>query len=70
MFPYPPAYDLHAQSSCVNQVRDVYAHHSSSPLGVCSYCQSFDHYMNSCPYYGVSDESYARLNAMIETMNE
>ena len=26
--------------------------------------------MNSYPYYDISNESYARLNAMIETMNE
>ena len=26
--------------------------------------------MNSCPYYDISDELYARLNAMIELMNE
>ena len=26
--------------------------------------------MNFCPYYDVSNESYARLNAMIETMND
>ena len=26
--------------------------------------------MNSCSYYDVSDEAYARLHAMIETMNE
>ena len=30
-------------------------HHSSYPLGVCSYCQSFDHDVNSCPYCDVSD---------------
>ena len=26
--------------------------------------------MNSCPYYDVSDECYARLDAMIGTMNK
>ena len=26
--------------------------------------------MNSCPYYDVFNEAYARLNVMIETMNE
>ena len=26
--------------------------------------------MSSCPYNDVFDEAYARLNAMIETMNE
>jgi len=26
--------------------------------------------VNSCPYYDISDESYAKLNAIIETMNE
>ena len=26
--------------------------------------------MNSCPCYDISGESYARLNAIIETMNE
>jgi len=33
------------------------------------FCQSFDHDVNSCPYYDVSDEAYTRLNAMTETMN-
>ena len=42
----------------------------SYALDVCSYCQSFDHDVNSYPYYDISDESYAKLNAMIETMNE
>jgi len=37
---------------------------------VCFYFQYFDHDVNSYPYHDVSDESYARLNAMIETMNE
>ena len=35
-----------------------------------SYCQSFNHDVNSYPYYDVSNECYARLNTMIETMNE
>ena len=30
----------------------------------------FDHDVNSCLCYNVTDEAYARLNAMIETMNE
>ena len=37
---------------------------------MCSYCQSFDHDVNSYPYYDVFDEPYARLNAMIETLND
>jgi len=69
-FPSPPPYDLHAQSPCVDQFRDACDHYSSSPLDVCSYCQSYDHDVNSCPYYRISNESYARLNAIIETMNE
>jgi len=36
-----PPYDLHAQSPCVDQFRDVCDHHSSYPLDVCSYYQSF-----------------------------
>ena len=31
---------------------------------------SFDHDVNSCPYYDIFDQSYAKLDAMIETMNE
>ena len=69
-FPSPPPYDLHAQSPCVDQFRDPCDYYSSFPLDVCSYCQSYDHDVNSCPYYGISNESYARLNAIIETMNE
>jgi len=70
MYPSPPPYNLHAQSSCVDQSRDAYDHDSSYPHDVCSYCQSFNHDGNSCLYYDASDESYARLNAIIETMNE
>jgi len=61
---FPPVYGLHAQSPRVDQFKDLCHHDSSFPLGVCSCCQSFDHDMNSCPYYDVSDELYARLNAM------
>jgi len=68
--PSPPPYDLHAQSPSVDQIRDACDHYSSYPLDLCFYCQSFDHDVNSCPYYDVSDESCVRLNAMIETMNE
>jgi len=70
VYPYPPPHDLHAQSPCVDQFRDACHHYSSSPYDVCSYCQSSNHYVNSCPYYDVPDEVYARLNAMIETMND
>jgi len=68
--PSPPPYDLYAQSPCVDQFRDRCDHYSSYPLDLCSYCQSSDHQVNSCPYYDISDESYARLNAIIEIMNE
>ena len=37
---------------------------------MCSYCSSFDHDVNSCPYYDVFDECYARFDAMIGTMDE
>jgi len=67
--PSPPPYHLHDQSPCVNQFRDGCDHDSSYPLDLCSYCQSFDHDVNSCPYYDVSDEAYVKLNAMIKTMN-
>ena len=63
-------YDLHAQSPCVDQLRDVCDHRASHPHIMCSYCQSFDQDVNSYPYYDVYDEAYGRLNAMIETMNE
>ena len=49
--PSPPSYDLHAQAPCVDEFRDVCDHYSSYPLNACSYCQSFDHDANSCPYY-------------------
>ena len=68
--PSPPPYDLHTQSPCVDQFRNACDHYSSYPLDACSYCQSFDHDVNSCLYYNISNESYAKLNAMIETMNE
>jgi len=68
--PSPPPYDLHAQSPRVNQFRDAYDQDSSYPHDVCSFCQYFDLDVNSYHYYDISDESYARLNAIIETMNE
>ena len=43
--------------------------HTHSSL-VCSCCQSFDHDTNSCPYYDISNAYYAKLNAVIEKMNE
>jgi len=49
VFPSPPLYDLHSQSPCLHKVRDVCGHHSSYPHVVCSYFQSFDHDVNSCP---------------------
>jgi len=54
----------------IDQIRDVCDHHFSYPHDVCSYCQSFEHDVNCYPYYDVSDESYTRLSAMMETMNE
>ena len=68
--PFAPPYDLYAQSPCVDQFRDAHDHDSSYPRGVRSYCQSFDHDVNSCPYYDKSDELYARLNAIMKTMSE
>ena len=59
--PFPPPYDLQAQSPCVDQFRDACAHQSSYPDDVCSYCQSFNYDVNSCPYYNVFDEAYAKL---------
>jgi len=68
--PPSPPYDLHAQCPCVDQFRDICDHHSSYPHDVCSYCQSLVHDVNPYPYYDVSNEAYAKLNAIIETMNE
>jgi len=45
-------------------------HHSSYPHVVCSYCQFFDHDMNSYPYYDAFDKSYARLTVVIGIMNK
>jgi len=64
-----PPYNLHLNLH-VDQCRDVYDHHCSYPLGACSYCQSFGHDVNFYFYYDLFYESYARLNAMIEKMNE
>ena len=50
--------------------RDACALYSSSPLDACSYCQSFDHDVNSCPSYDVFNDSCARLNVLMETMKE
>ena len=37
---------------------------------MCFYCQSFNHDVNSYPYYDVFNECHARLDVMIGTMNE
>ena len=70
MCPSPPPYDLHAQSLCLDQFRNLCDHHSSYPHNVCSYCQSFYHDVNSCPYCDVSTKCYSILNGMIEIINE
>jgi len=36
---------------------------------MCEICHCSDHGSNSCPYY-IFDEGFARINNMIETMNE
>jgi len=48
--------------------RALYHRYHSYPHVLCSYCQSFDHNVHLCPYYDISDECYAILSAMIETM--
>ena len=68
--PSPPPYDLHVQSPCVDQFRDLSHHHSFYPRDVCSYCQSLDHDVNCCPYYDIFDECYAKLDTMIGAMND
>ena len=66
VWPSPPPYGSYAHSTGVYQLRNLSHHDSSYALRVCSYCQSFDHDV----HIDVYDESYARLNAMIEIMNE
>jgi len=68
--PFDIRYGLHAQSLCVDQFSDSNHHHSSYSPVVCSYYQSFNHDANSYPCYDVSDECYARLNVVMEIMNE
>jgi len=68
--PSQPLHVLYAQSPSIDKFKDFCNHHSSYPHVVCCYCQSFDHDVNSYPYYDVYDESYVRLNAMIETIDE
>jgi len=70
VYPSLAPYDLDTLSPCVDQLRDACDHQSSYPNNVCSYFQSSDYNVNSYPYYNVSDEAYARLYSMIETMNE
>ena len=70
VYPSPPPYDFHAQSPCADQIRDGCDHCSSSPPDVCSYCQSFDHDVNSCPSYVEFNDSCASLNVLLETIKE
>ena len=66
----PHAYDLYAESPHVNPVRGIFDHHSFYLHVVCYYYQSFDHDVNSCPHYDVSDECQVKHNAMIETVDQ
>ena len=43
---------------------------SPPPPDTCSYCQSFDHDVNSCPSYVVFNDSCARLDVLVETIKE
>jgi len=70
VYPSAPPCDFHVKSPCTDQFRDACDHYSSSPLDACSYCQSFDHDVNSCPSYYVFNDSCARLNVLMETMKE
>ena len=70
VFSPPLPYCLHAQFPSVDQFRDLCYHNSSYPHVVWSFSQFFDHDVNSYPYYDVPDEFYARLNVMIQTVNE
>ena len=69
-FVSPIPYGLHAQSLNVDRFRDLYHHQSSFVHVAFSHCQSFDYDGNLCPYYDIFDEFYARLDVMIEIMNE
>ena len=60
----------HAQSSCVDQLKNLCHHNSSYRHVLCSYCWSFDHNVKFCPYNDVPNELYSSLNAMTETTNE
>jgi len=57
VYPSRPPYDFHAHSPCADQIKDACDHYSSSPPNACSYCQSFDHDVNSCPSYDVFNDS-------------
>jgi len=70
VYPSPRPYAFHTPCLCADQFRDACAHYSSSPLDACSYCQSFDHDVNSCPSYDVLNDSCAKLNILMETMKE
>ena len=68
---FPTSYNLHTQPRYVDQLRDPYCYHLYYSHLVHSYCQYFDLDVNySCPCYDIFDECYARLNSIIETMNE
>jgi len=70
VYPSPPPYDFYAQSPCADQIRDACDRYSSSPPDACSYWQSFDQDVNSCPSYDLFNDSCARLNVLMETMKE
>ena len=70
VYPSPPPHDFHDQSPCADQIRDACDHYSFSPLDACSYCQSFDHDVNSYPSYDVLNDLCDRLTILMETIKE
>ena len=57
------SYQLHCE--CVSE---AFVYPSPPPPDACSYCQSFDHDVNSCPSYVVFNDLCARLNVLLETI--
>ena len=70
VYPSPPPYNFHAQSPCTDKIRDACDHYSSSPSDACSYCQSFDHDVNSCLSFDAFNDSCARIDILMETIKE
>ena len=69
-YSFPPPYGLHAQSPCIDQLKDLCHHYSSYLHVACFFANLLTMMWIFFPYYDIFDKSYVRCDATIETMDE